>query len=107
MGMARTFRDALIWHLDRHKTSITDLARSCGVSRDVINNIIRREDSSTSVERAIAIASYYGESVEQFLACGVPNNRLDVVARLIGLITPDELKMLESQLRGLISSRKI
>lgn len=105
MSMAQTFRDALIWHLERHETSVTDLARRTGVSHDAINNMIRREQSSTSIERAMAIAAYYGESVEQFLACAVPNSSFDSVVRLLSLLTPSELRMIEAQLRGLMRAR--
>lgn len=61
------FRRALLYHMAVQGTSITDLVRASGVSRDVINKIKARAGASTSVENAIAIAAFYGETVNEFM----------------------------------------
>lgn len=101
-GMASTFRDALLWHMDQHHTTIADLARGSGVSSDIIKKL-RTRNSSTSAESAIAIARYYGETLEQFIACEVRPEAgfQDLWARL----TPDERRIVQAQIEGLLSSR--
>ena len=103
-GMADDFRTALIWHMDVEGTKISDLVRETGVSRDVINKLLGRENSSTSAENAMLIAAYYGKTVNQFVA-RVPVDADDRLRTLYGLLRPEERRILEAQMRGLVSQR--
>ena len=102
--MADDFRSALIWHMDQDDTKIVDLVRQTGVSRDVINKVLRRENSTTSVENAMLIAAFYGKSVNQFVARSEvrPSDRL---RNLLDLLRPEEQRLLEAQMRGLVAQR--
>lgn len=102
--MQTLFRDALIWHMKRENTKIADLVTATGISRDVINKLLAREGSSTAVENAILVCAYYGKTLEEFLRMqdGEPSRRL---AALAGLLLPDEEKLLEAQVRGILAGR--
>lgn len=104
-GMKNNFRTAFIWHLEKHGTKIADLVRETGVSRDVINKLKHREPSSTTAENALLIAAYYGKTVNEFMAC----QEADEISRtraLLDLLSPEEHRLLQSQIRGLVQGRE-
>ena len=103
-AMADDFRAALIWHMEEHDTKIVDLVKETGVSRDVINKLIGRSKSTTSVENAMLIAAYYGKSVNQFVS-RTPVDSLDRMTTLFGLLEPAERQLLEAQMRGILFQR--
>jgi plasmid maintenance system antidote protein VapI len=90
--------------MDTHDTKIVDLVRHTGISRDVINKLLARERSSTVVENAVLIAAFYGETIEEFMRCGGPRDARSLAA-LSSLLTDDEARMLEAQVRGLLQQR--
>ena len=99
--MTHPFREAFVWHMEKHGTTIKDMVERTGVSRDVINKLLSRPDSSTVVENGVLIAAYYGKTVNQFIA------RQDVGAResldsLLALLTPEETRLLMLQIEGLV-----
>lgn len=102
--MANDFRNALIHHMTKEETSITDLVEATGVSRDVINKLRARPNSSTTVENAMLIAAYYGKTVNQFISLEETDPD-DAAASLVSLLTPEERRLLEAQMRGLIAAR--
>jgi transcriptional regulator with XRE-family HTH domain len=103
-AMKGRFRDALIWHMEQDGTGVTELARATGVSRDAINKIIARENSSTDAEKAVLIAAYYGKDLGEFMNLRDPGVEHPIAA-LAELLTPDEARLLEAQIRGLIAGR--
>lgn len=102
--MLRDFRTALLWHMEHHNTSITDLVDGSGVSRDVINKLKARADSSTTVENAVKIAAYYGKSVNQFLALREVTQE-ERIATLLELLPQEVQRLLAVQLEGLLRHR--
>lgn len=102
--MGSDFRQALLWHMDRHATSIAELVAATGVSRDVINKLKAREGSSTTAENAMAIAAFYGKSVNDFVQRrpSTPDGR---IAALLDLLEPGERQLLEQQIQGILSGR--
>lgn len=102
--MTNGFRDAFLWHLDRHDGTLVDIARRSGVSRDALNKLIARENSSTNVENAVAIARYFGKTLEQFIACEAveESDRLPALTRLL---SREEQTMVEAMVRGILSER--
>lgn len=103
-GMDKPFREAFIWHVDRHGTKTADLVRETGVSRHVINKLKARPGSSTDVENAMLIAAFYGKTVNEFIA----RKEADEVSRtraLLDLLSPEEHRILQSQIRGLLADR--
>lgn len=103
-GMASDFRNALLWHMDKHDTKIAELVKATGISRDVINKLRSRENSSTTAENALLISAYYGKSLEQFIRCEDLSNE-SVLAALADLLRPEEAAMLEAQMRGILAAR--
>jgi len=93
-----------MWHMERHDTKIADLVRDTGVSRDVVNKLKARPESSTDVENAMLIAAYYGKTVNEFIA----RKEVTEVSRteaLLGLLSPEEHRLLQLQIRGLLRDR--
>jgi nucleoside 2-deoxyribosyltransferase len=102
--MKTTFRNALMWHMERHGTGISALVAATGVSRDIVNKLRAREDSSTTVENGVMIAAYYGKTVNQFLdmADVTPADR---VQTLFELLTKEEQQLLAAQIAGILNSQ--
>lgn len=100
--MASDFQEALMWHMDRHETTIAEIVASTGVSRDVINKLRTRPNSSTNVENAMLIAAFYGKTVNQFVMKeeATTSSRM---AALFQLLEPEETRLLEAQIRGLLA----
>lgn len=104
-GMQTDFRDALIWHMEQHGTTIADLVSATGVTRSVINKLLGKggaNNQSTSVENGMLIAAYYGKTVNQFILrqdVG-PEDRLQTLA---GLLPQSERRLVEAQIEGLLS----
>lgn len=62
------FRLAFVSAFRASGASIVEVSAATGVSRDTINKLLARDGSSTSVERAMALASFFGHSVESLIA---------------------------------------
>ena len=103
--MENTFRDALSWHMKEAKTSITDLVEATGVSRDVINKLRSRENSSTTAENAVLIASHYGKTVNQFMAHASVSHQ-DQLQTMIGSLKIEVQMMLIAQIEGLLRAQR-
>lgn len=63
----RWFREAFLARVDQAGASMTDIARATGVSLDVLKKLRGRADASTTVENAVLIAAFFGETVNDFL----------------------------------------
>ena len=103
--MAEDFRHAFLWHLERHETPLSDLVAATGVSRDVLNKLKARAESSTSVENGMLIASYYGKTINEFIACKEATETSRISA-LLQMLRPEEQRILESQIRGVLVGRE-
>lgn len=102
--MANEFKAALEWHMKEHGTSIADLVKGAGVTRDVVNKVLYRETASTSVENAILIAAFYGKSVNQFVS-RQDVSEIEKVRNLFELMLPEDLQLLEAQIQGILAQR--
>ena len=60
------FRLGLKAQIDACDTTVAEISRKTGVSRDVINKLPAREGASTTVENAVALAAFFGAQVEDF-----------------------------------------
>lgn len=103
--MEYTLADALEWHMEKHGTRIVDLVRNTGVKRSVINKIIRRENRTSSYDNVLLLASFFGKSVNDFIAKKEPSDDERLMA-LVELLNPAEAKILEAQVSGILRSRK-
>lgn len=104
-GMAKDFQTALKWHMQRYETKIVDLARDTGVTRDVINKLLCRDNASTDVENAVLIAAYYGKSVNDFISMRDADETSQTRA-LLDLLSPEARRLLEAQIRGLVHEQR-
>lgn len=98
------FRQALLWHMQHHGTPVADLVDGTGVSRSVINKLRTREGSSTTAENGLLIAAYYGKTLNDFVAMK-ETSEADRFNALLDLLTPEERRLLQAQIRGLLSER--
>jgi transcriptional regulator with XRE-family HTH domain len=98
------FRDALIWHIEKHGTKVSELSKETGVSRDVINKLLSKSNGTTSAENALLLAAYYGMSLEHFIQKRRGPQRSSI-KDLLALLDPDEERLLEAQLMGLVRGR--
>lgn len=100
------FRDALRWHMDRTGTRPADLAHGTGVSENVIKKLRSgtRDNNSTGVENAVPIAAYFGMSVEKFLRKEPPDHE-PRLKELSDLLLPEEERMVEAQVIGILRAR--
>lgn len=64
--MTKSFREALVSHMDAENTSISELARGADVSLDITKKLRTRLSASTNAETAVKIAAYYGKTVDAF-----------------------------------------
>lgn len=101
-AMADDFRSAFLWHMNQSGTTISDLVSSTGVSRHVINKLKSRENSSTTVENGMLIAAYFGKTLNEFISKqeATSSSRLTALFSLLG---PEERRLLELQIRGLLA----
>lgn len=104
-AMSGTFRDALMWHMARHKTKIAELASGSGVSADTIKKLRTRGEASTKAEPAAKIAAFYGKDTAAFMRCEEGNNRKARLASLIDQLTPEEADILAMQVQGILANR--
>ena len=103
--MEEAFREALIRHFSAGDDKIADLVNQTGVSRSKINKLLRRENSTVELTDAIAIATFYRKSVEQF-TFGTDGDALeDDLSHLTQQLTPQERQHLVPQIRGVIAHR--
>lgn len=92
------FRTALMARLDETGLSVKEVTVRAGLPYDRVYNIVKREDASTAVETAVAIARGFGLTVEEFVnvngnkAVATPSDAaklvedavVDVLSRLVG-----------------------
>jgi plasmid maintenance system antidote protein VapI len=105
LRMADSFSDALLWHMERHGTTIAALARASGVSASAIKQVRVRPGSGMSAERATKIAAYYGKTLESFMRCDEDAATRNELRAVIELLSLEESKMVLHQIRGLVAGR--
>lgn len=103
--MPKTFREALMSHLEKTPYTVAELSRASGVTQDVIKKLKSRENASTTVENGISIANYFGKSLNAFMATTEPDEASEL-SDLFAQLTEEESKMVKAQLRGLITARQ-
>lgn len=93
-----------MWHMEQGKVSIQELADATGVTTDTIKKLRIRPDGSTSVANAVLIAGYFGLSVERFISMDPPDQE-GRLKELSDLLLPDEQRMIEAQVLGVLRAR--
>lgn len=104
-AMAKNFQTAFLWHLENGPHSLAEIERGSGVTRSVLNKLKFRDGVSTTAENAIAIAHFYGKSLEEFIALEEPD-RLRVFADLWDGLTDQERRVVEATMRAIAQQRQ-
>lgn len=94
------FREAFIHHVRATKTPVAAIARETGVSVEAMHKLMQRKSQTTSAENALAIAAYFGLTLEDF--CDRLPSRHARVLALLDDLSPDEIAFLTRQLEGLV-----
>lgn len=102
--MEKRFRPALLWHMEKHGTTIAALAKGAGVSADAIKKLRVGSSQSTDVDKGMAIAAFYGKSVEAFVNCLEQTEEQKMLAMLFRL-APVERQILYAQIQGILAAR--
>jgi transcriptional regulator with XRE-family HTH domain len=97
--MPKTFRQALLDHASRHSVSLAEVARGTGVSYEQLKKISQRDQARTNVHDALAVAAFFGLTVNEFLEDHLAQDRL-AVADLWFRLTPEERDILQAAARG-------
>lgn len=105
-GMERPFRSALLWHMEQYGTTIAELSRGAGVSEDVIKKLRTGHSQSTDVEKAMAIAGFYGKTIERFIL-REESGEDDGMGALAAMLTERERTILLSQIRAFLETRDL
>lgn len=104
-AMKGSFQSAFCWHVERYGAGLAEISRATTVSLDVLKKLSSRRVASTTVENAILIAAFFGKTVNQFVEKR-DSDPDQAAANLFALLSPEEQKFLESQLRGMIAGRE-
>ncbi|WP_118138591.1 hypothetical protein [Oceanicella sp. SM1341] len=95
-----TFRDALISRIDAPGgPSLRAVAEGAKVSYEQLKKIKQGKSGTTNVEDAVAVAAYFGLTVNEFLDSNLAADRADV-ARLYSQLRPEERAILLDAARG-------
>ena len=96
MGDKTAFREAFIRRFNADDTKVSELCRATGVGRSKINKLLSRLNDRVEVEDAIAIARFYGVTVEEFIGKGGHALTLapTYISSLINLLSNEEADLL-------------
>ena len=102
--MKQGFRDALIRHLQQTGIGLTELARGAGVSLDSLKKLNTGKNVSTNAAQAVAIAAFFGKSLEDFVdpTLAAYAERLE---KMLSLLTTEERTLVLAQIRGILHAR--
>lgn len=79
MDMAKTFRTALLEHVEATGVSLKEVSARSGVSYEQLKKIKQREDASTNVDDAREVANAFGLTLDEFLDDATIEARIAVV----------------------------
>jgi plasmid maintenance system antidote protein VapI len=65
--MRKTFSEALVDHLTKHGTRVTDIARATGVSKEALYSLKYGKTQNMTVDDAVKVAAFFDETVEEFM----------------------------------------
>lgn len=103
--MKDSFKEAYLWHLAKHGPRIADFSRATGVSRDVLNKFQLPGPRTTSVENGLAIAAYFGKTLEQFMRCDEVSPD-EMLHNLAERLLPSEQQVVISTMTALLQARR-
>ena len=100
MGMAKTFRAALLAHIEASSLSLKEVADRSGVSYEQLKKVRQRDTASTNVDDARRVANVFGLTLDEFLDDRTIEDRIELV-RLYNELSPQERRLLQAAAAGL------
>lgn len=103
--MRKRFRDALIEHCERTKTSLSAVSNATGVSYEQLKKLRQNKSKSTNVDDAVLIANFFGLSLDEFIGDDTPQKREEIL-RLYSQLETSERDLLLAAARGFLSQHQ-
>lgn len=100
--MYENFSEAFNAHLEKRKVAVTAIAKGSGVSKESLYSLKYGKTLNMSVDDAIRVAAYFGETVEEFM--GLTGPRVDdaLIRRIEGL-SPRERALLQAAIDAFLA----
>lgn len=99
------FRESLIAKMDEAGITAAELSRRTGVSKTKIDKLRQRVTVETTVSDAIIMANFFGMTVEELMGLSARQAAVDQLMALIARLTPEQSRMLQAQIQGLLALR--
>ena len=102
--MHKTFSQALIEHLENTGVRVTEIAAATGVHKDALYKLKYGKTRNMSVDDAIKVAAFFGETVEEFMGIG-PGALRDTLMDQIAQLSESERQIFEASLKAVLAAR--
>ena len=102
--MKRTFRDSLLIAIENSGKSLKSVADATGVSYEQLKKLKQNKSKSTNVDDAIKIAAFFGQTLDEFIACDGASVEIEI-AGLLSKLTPSERDFLLNAAKAQIAAR--
>ncbi len=104
--MSKTFSQAFNDHLSEANVKITEVARGSGVTKEALYSLKYGKTRNMSVDDAIKVAAYFGETVEEFMG-QKPRRLRDALLDQIQQLSERERRILEVSLKAVLAEREV
>ena len=115
MALDKTiFRETLITRLEETGTTIAHLARQTGVPKTLIDKLNQRRAVATNYADAMAIAAYFGQTLEQFVGNDPEKTceemgelrKFRPILDLLSQLSPARRLLIQYQLEGIVHRQR-
>lgn len=100
----KTFVEILSERVKAEKIKVSDISRASKVPQDQIYKLVNKKNLSTNVESAIKIASYFGQTLEEFMG-SVHSGEEQEILRLANQLTAEDLQQMVGFGKGLLAAQ--
>ena len=100
MDMSKTFRSALLAHVEASGLSLKEVADRSRVSYEQLKKVRQRDTASTNVDDARRVANVFGLTLDEFLDDRTIEDRIELV-QLYNQLSPQERRLLQAAAAGL------
>jgi len=100
----KSFVDILSERVEAEKINISDLSRITGVPKDKVYKLVKKKNLSTSVESAMQIASYFGQTLDEFMGDHRSGEELEII-HLVSQLTEADRQLLLGFGKGLVAAK--
>lgn len=102
----KSFRNAMVEHMKRHKVTATSLSKATGVSKPQIDKLVQGKSETTNVDDALQIARHFGKSIEGLLDIMPSSSAASEIETLIDSLSLPDQEVVISMMKSFIAKRK-